>query len=371
MIAMLYGGFQHIDLQLLMSQPARSELELRCDKDKVFNRKKYFNTGRTATIYMFKHCGFKKGDVVLMPDYLCLSLLVAVEASELKYRFYRVDSDLNIDVEDLRSKLDEDVKAVYVTDFFGFPPDKKTINALRMLRDEWGIPIIEDITQTLFSKDDDCMGYADFMVCSTRKWMPMTDGGLLAVRDGAPFEDVAIGDGHNEAAYKQLLVSLMRDYFDLNPHKDRDFYVELEREANSDRYADLTVRAMTPTAWRIMMACDMEMLMRKRRENYAYLYDSLIDFENVQVLGHRLDYGGHIVPFGFLILVENRDDFNRYLMDKGIIGEIQWVLPKEKYTPGQDAAYLSEHNLMLHCDQRYGEREMEYVVKAVKGFFKQ
>jgi len=368
---MLLGGFQHIDLDLLQYETTKKDLDLRCDTEHVFNRKKYTNTGRTAGIYLFKYCGnFKENDIVLLPDYLCLSIIVTLETAKLKYRFYKIDKDLNIDMDDLKKQITADVKAIYITDFFGFPFKKEIVDELKAIRKEKNIVLIEDITQTLFSRDNSCMGFADYILCSTRKWMPMTDGGLLAVRDGVQYNDVELENGYNEAAYKQLLISLMRDYFNSNTNKSKNYYLELEKESNFDRYADLTVRNMTSISKTIMLNCNIDELIRKRRENYKYLYTHLIDHPHVKVMCKELDQYGNIVPFGFLILTENRDDFYRYLISHNIIGEVQWILPKDYYVPGEDAEYLSNHNLMIHCDQRYGKSEMEYIVKTINDYFK-
>ena len=67
--------------------------------------------------------------------------------------------------------------------------------------------------------------------------------------------------------------------------------------------------------------------------------------------------------------MEDRDDFYQYLREKRIIGEIQWILPTQYYKPSEYAAYMSEHSLMLQCDQRYGIAEMEYVVSVIKKYF--
>ncbi len=367
---MLLGGFQHIDLELLQHEAKKEEFKLRFDSDNLFKRRKYTNTGRTASIYLFNQCGyFKENDVILLPDYLCLSIIAAFAPTKLKYRFYRIDKDLNIDTEDLKRQLDNDVRAIYITDFFGFPFKKETVDELKKIREEKNIALIEDITQTLFSRSKYCMGFADYILCSTRKWMPMTDGGLLAARDGACFDDIELENGYNEAAYKQLLVSLMRDYCNDNPYKDMSLYLELEREANRVRYTDLTVRNMTSEAKQIMMNCDTAELIKKRIKNYSYLYANLKDMSNMKIIGKELDANEDIVPFGFLILTEKRDEFYKYLINHGIIGEIQWILPKDYYAPGKDSEYLSDHNLMIHCDQRYGIMEMEYIIKTIKTFF--
>ena len=367
---MLIGGFQNIDLKKLQLSSEEKSLPLRCDPLGKYSRQVLTNNGRTATIYLLQHCmEFKENDVLLLPDYLCLSVIVAIEAPKVKYRFYRINSDLSIDMDDLKSKLDEHVKGIYIIEYFGVPYEKKTVDELKRIRSDLKIAIVEDLTQTLLSRDKDRMGFGDYIVSSTRKWLPMTDGGLLAAKDGAPFKLVKLEDGYNEAAYKQLLISLMREYYDANSDLDRCGYLFLEQEANKARYTDLTVRDMTVFSRNIMFASDIDNIVKQRRENYNYLYERLRLYPKIKIGSKPLDESNDYVPFGMFLLVENRDAFYNYMITKGIIGEIQWVLPYEYYKPGDDAKYLSIHNLMIHCDQRYNEADMRYVADNIIQYF--
>jgi len=367
---MLIGGFQNIDLDKFQKSSQDQWLNLPCDLHGQYTRQVLTNTGRTATIYLLGHCmKFGEDDVLLLPDYLCLSVIVSVEAPHVKYRFYRVNRDLSIDMEDLTSKIDKHVKGIYIIEYFGVPYEQEIVDELKRIRSERNIPIIEDITQTLLSRDRKRMGFGEYLVCSTRKWLPMTDGGVMAARDGVPCPLVPLEDAYNEAAYKQLLISLMRDYYSANPQKDRHGYLILEQEANKARYTDLSVRNMTALSRNIMFACDMESISAQRRENYKYLYGRLQGHSGIKIGSKPLDIEGNYVPFGLFLLVENRDSFYDYLVGKGIIGEIQWVLPLDYYMPGEDARYLSEHNLMIHCDQRYTEEDMRYVADSILAFF--
>ena len=74
------------------------------------------------------------------------------------------------------------------------------------------------------------------------------------------------------------------------------------------------------------------------------------------------------MPFGLTLLTENRDRLYHYLVQNNIIPEIQWTLPIDYYTPGNDALNLSQHNLMLQCDQRYGIPEMRYVANVIEEY---
>ena len=102
---MLIGGFYHIDLELMKNEPRKDIFSLRCDVKNNYERKIYTNNGRTATVYALQN-GIKpkKGDIILVPDYLCISVINSLEVTEGEFRFYHVRADLTIDLEDLERK---------------------------------------------------------------------------------------------------------------------------------------------------------------------------------------------------------------------------------------------------------------------------
>ena len=366
---MLIGGFYHIDPKLYFQEPKAEEFALRCDTESAYGRKIYTGNGRTATSYILLNAlHLTKDDVILMPDYLCVSVINALQVCPAQFRFYRIRKDLSADIEDMRSKMDEKVKVLYVIHYFGVPQSEEYAREVLRLKKEYGAAVIEDLTQTLYTRSPGRIGYGDYLVASTRKWMPVTDGGLLAVKDGVDCPDNKLADAYDEAVYRQLLISIMRDYFDTHPLEDKTAYLQMEKEANKARYLDFTPREMTEVTRRILFAMDHEESIRRRRENYQWLYRELSGLEGLEILSHPLDENGDYVPFGLVILVEKRQECYDFLASHGVIGEIQWVLPLEYYDPGEDARYMSDHNIMLQIDQRYGIEEMRVVADLIKEF---
>ena len=381
---MLIGGFQHFDTESALRENTGRVFPLPFDSAGDYERQVFTNNGRTATVYLLENCmSLGPDDYVLLPDYLCLSILTALDAGKAAYRFYRVRRDLSIDLCDLDAKLAESkaaggrCKAIYLTHFFGTAYSDADTDALTALSKKYGVPIIEDLTQSLLTSPyagHKGIGFGDYLVASTRKWFPNSDGGIVCGRRGAFFPIVELGDPYNEAAYKQLLISLIRDRFDeiaeADPAADLSSYVPFEREANRVRYTDLTVREMTPYSRNVMLNADLTDCAAKRRENYEYLWSLLEDVPGVGILSEPLDPCGGIVPFGLVIMVEERDKLYDFLAARGIVGEIQWILPVEFYEPGEDAKYLSAHNLMLQVYQGYGKEKLKAVADAIREFMK-
>lgn len=367
---MLVGGMFDVDINQAHQKTVTKDFPFRFDTKHQYNKKVYTNNGRTATTYVFEH-GMKldKGARVLVPEYNCISVFNALEAVGAEFTVYNVKQGLIIDTKDLEKKITPDCKVIYLIHYFGVPQPQAVVDEIRRIAKEHNLYIVEDLTQTVLSKDEGRIGFGDYVVMSTRKWYPITDGGIAAARDDVKLEMTELPDGYDEAVYRQMLISLERKYFETEQERSVKEYLQLEKEANKARYLDFTPKNMTQMSQNIFFHADHQHSVIRRRENYTYLYENLQNISGLTVWGEPLDPDEKYVPFGFMVLVEQRDEFYDFLADNKVIGEIQWILPEQYYKPGEYAEYLTQHSLMLQCDQRYGIKEMEYVVQVVKEYF--
>ena len=379
---MFIGGFYSLDTETMLKMqremPVASEcahkygFELRCDMENKYKEKVYTNNGRTASVYAFRHCRRRmEGKKVLLPDYLCLSVISAMQAAGVEYGFYHVKRDLTIDLASLEQAMTDEVGMIYFIHYFAVPQPREGTDRIRALAAERSLLVMEDITQCLFSRDRQRMGFGDYIVGSTRKWYPMTDGGIVAIRDGVEGERTTLLGAYDESVYKELLISSLRAYYDSHPQAMKQLYLDREAQANAGRYKDLSPREMTDESKYIFFGTDVARLRERRCENYNYLCDRLGDLDGIEIISGREAGNGEYVPFGFTLLADDladRDRLYSYLVNCNIIPEIQWKLPLDYYTPGADALELSQRNLMLQCDQRYGLSDMAYVCEKLEAY---
>ncbi len=143
-------------------------------------------TGRTA-LRMIARCMYRENRrEVLLPSYLCPSILQPFREESIAIRFYRIREDLGIDVEDLSARVRERRPgAVLFIHYFGFPPAPEALEMLGALREScW---IIEDRAHgsVLESCTLDANFTGHFVLTSFRKYLPLPDGGFILNRSGA------------------------------------------------------------------------------------------------------------------------------------------------------------------------------------------
>jgi len=137
-----------------------------------------FAYARTALKYGMASLGFAPGDSLLMPDFICESILESLDELGVAARYYPVDSRLRPIWNEVEQSIDETVKGFLVVHYFGQPQD---IGRCRGFCDDHGIFMIEDNAHghggTL---DGQMLGtFGAIGISSPRKSFPIPNGAYL------------------------------------------------------------------------------------------------------------------------------------------------------------------------------------------------
>ncbi|GAF79687.1 unnamed protein product, partial [marine sediment metagenome] len=103
-----------------------------------------------------------KGDEVLLPAYVFQGLLDPFEESDMTIKFYKLNRDLTLDASDIKRKINENTKVLFILHYFGFP---QPVEQLKELREAYpSCSVIEDIVQSFFTtRLDSSLGrFGDF-----------------------------------------------------------------------------------------------------------------------------------------------------------------------------------------------------------------
>jgi dTDP-4-amino-4,6-dideoxygalactose transaminase len=159
---------------------------------KAENRNNYvrpvvpFLNARTAFKALLKELNIAPSQKILLPAYIGWSpnegsgVFDPIKELEINYDFYRVNSDLSIDVEDINKKISSgNFSLVVLIHYFGYP-DKKITEIASIARDN-GVFILEDEAHAMYSDllGGVCGRYGDAAILSLHKMLPVCSGGLL------------------------------------------------------------------------------------------------------------------------------------------------------------------------------------------------
>ena len=106
-----------------------------------------FYNGRSALYHWLKWSNLQKWSKVIVSSYTCVSVVNAVLQAWFEPVYVDIDKNtLNISISDLKSKLNEDIKAIIVQHTFGNPADM--INIME-IAEHYDLLVIEDCAHSL------------------------------------------------------------------------------------------------------------------------------------------------------------------------------------------------------------------------------
>ena len=142
----------------------------------------FFTSGRAALLAGLTALGIGPGDEVLLPAYLCESVVTPVETVGAAAGLLPGRSSFEVDLAALEAAITPKTRAVVLIHYLGFPGPVQEVRALCQQR---GLVLIEDCAHALFSRlGDRPLGtFGDLAIFSPWKSLPLPDGGLLRVND--------------------------------------------------------------------------------------------------------------------------------------------------------------------------------------------
>ncbi len=307
-----------------------------------------YSSGRAALYQILKYLKQEKGiSLVLLPEYLCSSILVPVQKLGLDYSFYSIDEQLELEKKSFVELYKKD-SCVLLINYFGLQDLRTQIKTIRGI-DEKAI-IIEDDVQAYYEFKKP-LGEIDFKFTSLRKTFAVPDGGLVKTKQNLSKIESPNTFGQYKAA-AALLKSMREGNFNDN------IYLEMFEKGESliDEEFDC---AMSLIAEKLYSYVDEERVKVRRLNNAQYLVGRLNKIGIEPLLPLHEDH----VPLFIPIILKNRDAVRKAMFEQEVYCPIHW--PLEGLTLERGKA-MSGMELSLIIDQRYGRKDMDKIVSVLE-----
>ena len=307
-----------------------------------------YSSGRAALYQILNHLKQDMGITrVLLPDYLCSSVLVPVKALGLEFSFYEIDENLELEQEKL-SKLYGDKTVIILINYYGLKNLDKQIKAIRRI-DESAI-IIEDDVQAYYEFLKP-LGDVDFKFTSLRKTFAIPDGGLVKTKHKMQVVDKPNTFGQYKAA-AALLKSMREGNF------NDKIYLEMFEKGESLIDEEIEC-GMSRIAEKLYYFINDEHVKVRRLNNAHYLLEELKKIGVNPILPLNEGY----VPLFIPITLEKRDVVRKAMFQNEIFCPVHWPLEGFELQRGR---IMAEKELSLIIDQRYGRKEMDEIITVLK-----
>lgn len=309
----------------------------------------YHASGRAALYSILLSLKNRNIKRILLPDYLCFTIVTTVVSSRLEYDFYRLNESLLPDIENIRSKVDEST-AILIINYFGMQDLSSSVSAIKKLSEK--LPVIVDDVQALYSYLTSELSDIDYSFTSLRKWLPVPDGGLMQSKNN----EITTPDSVNSFWVKKLnglaLKSMREDLKDMD-----EVYLRMLEEGENMIDQFLRARGSEVTEM-VFERTDLEAVASKRRRNASIILSGLNDIGIEPIIAPRHDS----VPFFIPIVLGNRDIVRKKLFSQSIFCPVHWPLEGLKLERG---AFMAAHELSIIIDQRYSIDDMRRILSVL------
>jgi hypothetical protein len=317
---------------------------------KEFAQGYFYSSGRAAIFHILNFLIGKGKQQILLPDYLCGSIVDAVKLTSLPFEFYSINSDLTINTDSVREKLNDE-SIILIINYFGGTDVHGQIKKIKSVNSN--ATIILDNAQALFSMFESYD--ADFMLTSFRKQLPVPDGawvlsrydGLFLCQEPNSFSQYKLGGG--------ILKSLNRP-----DAVSEEVYLDLFKKGDSLILNNIYARISDVTC-SILNEIDIASIRQRRLENSQYLIQGLKKLDIAPIL----EFKNNEVPLFVPVLINYRDHLRQELRKQGIYSPAHW--PKCKEVSQLDKR-LYRDELSLIIDQRYNLKHMNKILGIIKKY---
>lgn len=294
-----------------------------------------FQSARSALRAVLESSEFAR---VLLPAYICDSVVRAVADAGRTPEFYRLDAQLSPVVS---VAVPEDT-AVLCVNYFGL------CNGIVALEKSKVAPsqLIIDNTQALFAPHAEVFG----SIYSPRKFVGLPDGGFLATR-GAK---IAMPKDEDQGSMRRMEHLLVR-----MAGTARQGYSSFVASGHS--LEDTRPLRMSRLTNRLLRSIDMKVVKSRRRANFARLARA---FDSINA--RRWTLGRACVPLCYpLVLKKDVRNVRKMLAEKNIYVPAYWNDARQRIEDDSIEKTMLDNCLALPCDQRYTTVHIDRLIDCV------
>ncbi len=291
------------------------------------------NCCRGCLAYVAELRGFSR---IWIPDFMCDCVPSLFEREGVEVSIYRIGPDL-LPVYDFSVEAGD---WMLLCDYYGQLRAEDVERAVL----HCGGRLVVDETQGFFREP---WPQAD-TVYSCRKWFGVPDGGFLATKDDARLgRPLPQDESRNRMGF--VLGRRERpasEFYDAASHNNELFDAE-------------PAKAMSTITESLMRAIDFDDARSRRCANFERLHGSLAGRNLLQL---RIPEG----PFMYPLLVDDAAGVRQAMAAEGVFVPTLWPNVPSDACAGLVAVSYSKNILPLPIDQRYGEKEMTYLVDVLR-----
>lgn len=320
----------------------------------------YLRSGREALLLSAIAACDAKEKTILFPAYCCWSMSAPFEKEGWTVVYYRLNEDLTVDTAYL-SKLLMTYKpqAVLTMNFYGSACTDEAVRMVKMF--DKRIKVIEDFSHCTFSIRSIINDQVDIYVSSIRKSVGVCDGAVILSKE--PMRLQYLQEEVKDFADKRYKAQSEKGrYAWCKDQNLKQNFLGVIRECEGILNEFNAVRTISERAMKMLAIVNGEEIAYARRQNMKHLW-VLLNGKVKMVPGLERCFDG--APFALPILVENRDEVQRKLAQRGVYTQLLWPISQEAQNICLVSKMMNDKMLSVPIDQRYSWDDIEDMAKII------
>lgn len=293
----------------------------------------HLNSGRNALEYILR--SLTTIQCLWIPYYTCEVVLEPLKKLDIPYRFYSVNEYLEL-TDDI--ELSENAYLL-ATNYFGIKDAY-----IKELASRYGEHLIVDNAQAFFAEPIDGIK----TIYSPRKFVGIPDGGIAYMENGLDISGLERDISYERCSHllKRLDLGAEAGYMDF-------------RE-NSHQLVNQPIKRISNLTWNLLQDIDFDLVKKQRRENFKQLHEALGKSNGLPIP----DMGSFTCPLVYPYLTDDCT-LKKKLIENKIFVATYWPNVLEWCKEDSLEYQLVDRIVAIPIDQRYGEEEMEFVIKQI------
>ena len=230
--------------------------------------KTYLSTGRDSLVFAIQAHKIKR---MLVPSYVEGHIIEQIKSENIKIDFYKINSDLSIDLYELETKAKEN-DSVLIIHYFGFP---QSLDDLDSICKSKGLLMVEDCVQAMLSsyRGKPIGSYGTISFNSLRKFMAIPDGSILISHEKTNLIESKL---HKKFIKKRLDALIGKHNYLLGtPNYSRYYFRDAFVEADKIIKKYKKPAPMSSQSLAILKRTQFNDIIKKRKNNFRFLLSEL------------------------------------------------------------------------------------------------
>jgi len=323
--------------------------DVNSSSEKILDDFYVFSSGRAALYHILIYLKSNKNiKNIMLPDYLCPSIIKTVNELDLNIIFFPLNKQLQLE-ENKFTSLYNKGDIILLINYFGLTKMIGQIDFIKSIDPD--AIIIEDQVQAFYSFLNTDHG-VDFKFSSLRKTFAIPDGGLIQTHH-------PLTNAGNKCTFSQYKFAggILKSLRNLNIFND-DVYLDLLEKGEHLVDTDL-FSSMSETSKHLYALTDFTLIQNVRKKNSDYLINGLNDLGISTILKPDIDDVALFIP----ILINDRNRVRQKMFEHQIYCPVHWPLEGLNLVTGN---LMQEHELSLIVDQRYDTKEMDLILSILE-----